>query len=54
MTWIRLESERYPPPAPTADDQPIIDAEYRVIHEPQERARWRWRARRASGRSGCS
>ena len=27
MTWIRLESERYPPPAPTADDQPMIDAE---------------------------
>ena len=50
MTWIRLESERYPPPAPTADDQPIIDAEYRVIHEPQERARWRWRARRAEPR----
>ena len=36
MTWIRLESERYPPPAPTADDQPIIDAEYRVIHELQD------------------
>jgi len=50
MTWIRLESERYPPPAPTADDQPIIDAEYRVIHELQERARWRWRARRAEPR----
>src|SRR3954468_10297520 len=47
MAWIRLESERYPPPAPTAGDQPIIDAEYRVIHEPQERPRWRWRARRA-------
>ena len=29
MTWIRLESERYPPPAPTTEDQPIIDAEYR-------------------------
>src|SRR3954470_3248007 len=50
MTWIRLESERYPPPAPTVDDQPIIDAEYRVIHEPQERPRWRWRARRAEPR----
>ena len=50
MTWIRLESERYPPPAPTTDDQPIIDAEYRVIHEPQERPRWRWRARRAEPR----
>src|SRR3954467_7444505 len=50
MTWIRLESERYPPPAPTTDDQPIIDAEYRVIHESQERARWRWRARRAEPR----
>ena len=47
MTWIRLEPERYPPPAPMTDDQPMIDAEYRVIHEPQERARWRWRARRA-------
>src|SRR4051812_28210129 len=47
MTWIRLESERYPPPAPRAGDQPMIDAEYRVIHEPQERARWRWRARHA-------
>src|SRR5215203_3050769 len=50
MTWIRLESERYPPPAPTTDDQPIIDAESRVIHEPQERARWCWRARRAEPR----
>jgi hypothetical protein len=50
MTWIRLESERYPPPAPTTDDQPMIDAEYRVIHEPQERARWCWRARRAEPR----
>src|SRR3954452_23951339 len=50
MTWICLESERYPPPAPTAGDQPIIDAEYRVIHEPQERPRWRWRARRAEPR----
>ena len=47
MTWIRLEPERYPPPAPMTDNQPMIDAEYRVIHEPQERARWRWRARRA-------
>src|SRR3954452_14584225 len=47
MAWIRLESERCPPPAPTADDQPIIDTEYRVIHEPQDRPRWRWRARRA-------
>jgi hypothetical protein len=50
MTWIRLESERSPPPAPTADDQPIIDAEYRVIREPQECARWRGRTRRAEPR----
>src|SRR5437868_7075852 len=50
MTWIRLESERYPPPAPTTDDQPLIDAEYRAIHEPQERARWRWRSRHAEPR----
>src|SRR5215218_6396530 len=50
MTWIRLASERYPPPAPTTDDQPIIDTEYRVIHEPQGRPRWRWRARRAEPR----
>src|SRR5689334_17247623 len=50
MTWIRLESERSPPPAPTTDDQPIIDAEYCVIHEPQERARWRWGARHAEPR----
>src|SRR3954466_957378 len=50
MTWICLESERYPPPAPTAGDQPIIDAEYRVIHEPQDRPRWCWRARRAEPR----
>src|SRR4051794_4642252 len=54
MTWIRLEPERHPPPAPTADDQPIIDAEDRVIHEPQERARWRWRARRAEPRPAPS
>ena len=50
MTWIRLGSECYPPPAPTTGDQPIIDAEYRVIHEPQEHAQWRWRARRAEPR----
>ena len=50
MTWIRLESERSPPPAPTADNQPMIDAEYRVIREPQERAQWLWRARRAEPR----
>src|SRR3954468_6569459 len=50
MKWIRLEPEHYPPPALTAGDQPIVDAEYRVIHEPQERAHWRWRARRAEPR----
>src|SRR3954465_564746 len=47
MTWIRLELERSPPPAPTKDNQPIIDAEYRVIHEPQDRPRWRSHGRRA-------
>ena len=47
MTWIRLEPERYPPPAPTTD---IIDAEYRVIHEPQDRPRWRSHGRRAEPR----
>ena len=50
MTWIRLESERSPPPAPTKDNQPIIDAEYRVIHEPQDRPRWRSHGRRAEPR----
>src|SRR3954447_23585647 len=50
MTWIRLESERYPPPAPTADDQPMIDAEYRVIHDPQECGRWGRGPRRAEPR----
>src|SRR3954470_4400230 len=50
MTWIRLQSARSPPPAPTTDDQPIIDTEYRVMPEPQERAQWLWRARRAEPR----
>ena len=50
MAWIRLESERYPPPAPTPDDQPMIDAEYRVIHEPQDRPQWRSRSLRAEPR----
>ena len=47
MTWIRLEPERYPPPTPTTDNQPMIDAEYRVIHEPQDCPRWRSHGRRA-------
>lgn len=51
MSWIRLETDRYPPPTPKPADQTVIDAEHTVVNDPPPTPHRRWRAARRRGHS---